>query len=137
MLQPYINQQFYSAIWRLEVDELSDNIFAELRDDAEKQVTFTSINLQTGKLNFNGLTTPERWLTGIEAAYDGVLLLHNYQSASGPAHKGLLGIDALTGETLWSNYNRAFDHLTTEGPVLYDTSFHPKKLFLADVKTGA
>lgn len=137
LLQPYITQQFNGAIWRLEIDELSDTIFIEVRNDAEKQVSFSSINLSTGKLNFSNLTTPERWLTGIEAAFDGVLLLHNYQSASGPAHKGLMAVDAFTGETLWSNYIYAFDHLTTSGPVLYDTNFHPKKLFLADVKTGA
>ena len=137
LLQPYIYQQFNGAIWRLEIDELSDTIFIEVRNDAEKQVSFSAINLATGKLNFSNLTTPERWLTGIEAAYDGVLLLHNYQSASGPAHKGLMAVDAFTGETLWSNYIYAFDHLTTSGPVLYDTNFHPKKLFLADVKTGA
>jgi len=137
ILQPYINQQFNGAIWRLEIDELSDTIFIEVRNEAEKQVSFASLDLIDGKLNFKGLTTPERWLTGIEAAYDGVLLLHNYQSASGPAHKGLMAVDAITGETLWSNYNCAFDHLTTSGPVLYETNFHPKKLFLADIKTGA
>ena len=136
LLQPYISQQFNGAIWRLEIDELSDTIFVEIRNDAEKQVSFSSISLTTGKLNYSNLATPERWLTAIEAAYDGVLLLHNYQSANGPAHKGLMAVDALTGETLWTNYIYAFDHLTTSGPVLYDTNFHPRKLFLADINTG-
>jgi len=136
-LHPYIDHQFNGSIWRLEIDELSDTIFIEIRNDAEKQVSFASIDLTTGKLNFDNLTTPERWLTGIEAAYDGVMLLHNYQSAIGPAHKGLMAVDAVSGETLWSNYIYAFDHLTTSGPVFYDTNFHPKKLFLADIKTGA
>lgn len=136
VLQLYIISEFNGTIWRLEIDELSDTIFIEIRNDVEKQVSFSSIDLTTGKLNFTNLTTPERWLTGIEAAYDGVLLLHNYQSASGPAHKGLMAVDAFSGETLWSNYIYAFDHLTTSGPVLYDTNFHPKKLFLADIKTG-
>lgn len=137
MFQPYIHQQFNGAIWRLEIDELSDTIFVEIRNEAEKHAGFASISLDSGKVHFSNLTTPERWLTGIEAAYNGVLLLHNYQSANGPAHKGLIAIDALTGDTLWSNYTCAFDHLTAEGPVLYDTNFHPKKLFMADVRTGA
>jgi len=137
LLQSYIHHQFNSAVWRLEIDELSDTIFVEVRNDSDKQVSFSSIDLTTGKLNFDNLTTPERWLTGIEVAYDGVLLLHNYQSASGPTHKGLIAVNAFTGETLWSNYIYAFDHLTTSGPVFYDTNFHPKKLFLADIKTGA
>ena len=89
LLHPYINQQFNGAIWRLEIDELSDTIFVEVRNDAGKEVTFSSIDLTTGKLNFTNLATPERWLTGIEAAYDGVLLLHNYRSATGPATEPL------------------------------------------------
>jgi hypothetical protein len=137
MFQPFISQQFNGTIWRLEIDELSENIFIETRSEQDKQVSFSSINLSTGKINFKELTTPERWLTGIEAAYNGVLLLHNYQSENGPLHKGIIAIDAVNGETLWSNYVNAFDHLSADGPVVYNTSIQPKKLFLADIKTGA
>jgi hypothetical protein len=134
---PLISQQFNGAIWRMEIDSISDTLFAEVRNNEEKQASFASIDLKTGKTWFKDFTTPERWLTGIEAAYDGVLLLHNYQSETGPAHKGLVAIDAQTAETLWSNYTHAFDHLTVNGPVVYDTRIHPRQLFLADIKTGA
>ncbi|MDB5130446.1 MAG: hypothetical protein JWR02_195 [Mucilaginibacter sp.] len=136
-IQPHISKQFNGDIWRLEIDELSDTIFVEIRNSAEKQVSFSAINLVSGEVYFENFTTPERWLTGIEAAFDGVLLLHSYQSETGPAHKGLVAIDGLSSKTLWSNYTLAFDHLTVEGPVLYDAHFHPRQLFLADIKTGA
>jgi len=136
-LFPYVNQQFNGTIWRLEIDELSENIFIETRNEQDKQVSFSSINLSTGHVNFKALTTPERWLTGIEAAYDGVLLLHNYQSEKSPLHKGIIAIDAITGETLWSNYINAFDHLSADGLVVYNTNIQPKKLFVVDGKTGA
>ena len=136
MHQPYINQQFNGSIWRMEIDEISDTIFIEIRNDTEKQVSFSSIDLSNGNLNFKDLVTPERWLTGIETAYNGVLLLHNYQSPTGPAHRGLTAVDT-DGIVLWTNYIYAFDHLTTKGPILYDTHIHPKKLFLIDIKTGA
>jgi hypothetical protein len=134
--QPHIQQQFNGAIWRLEIDELSDMIFVEVRNEAEKQVNFSALSLETGEVYFSDLTTPERWLTGIEAVYNGVMLLHNYQSASGPIHKGLVAVDGRTGEEIWSNYTCAFDHLSADGPVVYDTRIHPKKLYLADIKTG-
>jgi hypothetical protein len=136
-IQPHISEQFDGDIWRLEIDELSDTIFVEVRNSAEKQVSFSAINLVNGEVYFKNLTTPERWLTGIEAAFDGVLLLHNYQSETGPAHKGLVAIDAHSSKTLWSNYTLGFDHLTVDGPILYDAHFHPRQLFLADIKTGA
>lgn len=135
MLLPFINEQFYGVIWRMEIDSLSDAIFLEIRDSADKKVSFSSINIKTGQLNFTGITTPERWLTGIEAAYNGILLLHNYQSESIPVHKGIIAINN-KGETSWSNYTYAFDHLSINGPVLYNAQIQPKKLFLADAETG-
>ena len=131
-----INEQFTGIIWRLEIDELWQLLLIELRNTEEKQVAFASVNLLTGKVNFTNFTTPERWLTGIEAAYNGVMLLHFYQTEDGPSHKGLMAVDAVTGETLWSDYALAFHHLSGKGPVVYDTRIQPQKLLLANVKTG-
>ncbi|HEY8931603.1 MAG TPA: DUF4905 domain-containing protein [Mucilaginibacter sp.] len=136
-LSPHISREFGSSIWRMEIDNKNDILFAEIRDEEQKQVSFSAIDLNTGTIYFESLTTPERWLTGIECAYDGVLLLHYYQSENGPAHKGLLAIDAFTGNTLWTNFAYGFDHLTASGPVVYDGRIQPRKLFLADIKTGA
>jgi hypothetical protein len=63
--------------------------------------------------------------------------LHNYQSEAGPAHKGLTALDAVTGNILWQNFNYAFDHLTINGPLFYDTRLQPRRLFVADIKTCA
>jgi hypothetical protein len=135
MLLPFINQQFSGVIWRMEIDSLTDTIFLEIRS-ADKQVSFSSISLTTGLTNFTGYTTPERWLTGMEAAYDGILLLHNYQSENTPTHKGITAINA-NGEVSWSNYTYAFDHISINGPILFNIQLQPKKLFLVDVNTGA
>ena len=136
MLQPHISYQFKSTVWRLEIDTLSQIIFVEVRDQSDKKVHFAAIRLDNGDLLFDDLQTEERWLTGIETAYNGVLLLHNYQSETGPIHKGLTAIDD-TGKVLWSNFTHAFDHLSSNGPVVYDTRIQPRKLFLIDVITGA
>lgn len=134
MLLPFIKQQFSGVIWRLEIDSLTDTIFLEIRT-ADKQVSFSSLSLTTGLTNFTGYTTAERWLTGMEAAYGGMLLLHNYQSENTPTHKGITAINA-NGEVSWSNYSYAFDHLSVNGPILFNIQLQPKKLFLVDVNTG-
>ncbi|MDB5022835.1 MAG: hypothetical protein JWP78_590 [Mucilaginibacter sp.] len=136
MLRPHISYQFKSPVWRLEIDALSETIFAEIREPADKKVCFAAISLDNGTVYFDELQTEERWLTGIEAAYDGILLLHNYESEAGPAHKGLIAIGGTTGEIIWRNYIYAFDHLSANGPVIYDTRIQPRKLFLADTGTG-
>jgi hypothetical protein len=137
MLQLFINHQFKYPVWHLEIDSLSETILIEIRNAADKKASFSSISLKNGQVFFEGLQTEERWLTGIETAYDGVLLLHNYQTETGPAHKGLIAIDELSGKALWSDFNLSFDFLSINGPVVYDTRLQPRKLFLADIKTGA
>jgi len=121
----------------MEIDELTETLLLELRNSEDRQVSFASIDLLSGKTWFKNLVTPERWLTGVQAAYNGVLLVHNYQSEKSPEHKGLVAIDAFTGDTLWFNYNYGFDYLSSDGPLLYDTRIQPRKIFLADIKTGA
>ncbi|MDB5002700.1 MAG: hypothetical protein JWQ34_925 [Mucilaginibacter sp.] len=134
MLLPFINEQLTGVIWRMEIDSLSDTLFLEIRT-TDKQVSFTSLDLTSGQPNFTNYITPDRWLTGIEAAYNDVLLLHNYQSENTPVHKGVMAVNT-KGEVIWSNYTYAFDHLSVNGPILYNIQLQPKKLFLVDVETG-
>ena len=129
--------KFTGDIWRMEIDELTGALFLETREHADKKVQFSTIDLSTGNILFKDLNIPERWLTGIEAAYDGVLLLHFYQTETGPAHKGLMAIDAQTGKVIWTDYSLSFDYLSESGPVAYDSRVYPRKLFLLDIKTGA
>lgn len=136
MLLPYINEQLSGVIWRMEIDSLTDTIFLELRHSDDKKASFTSIGITNGKINFIDVTTPERWLTGMECAYNGILLLHNYQSEKAPVHKAVIAVNDKGGIS-WSNYTYAFDHLTVNGPILYNAQIQPKKLFLADINTGA
>jgi len=134
---PLISEKFNGAIWRMVIDELSDALFLEIRNEEEKTVSFSGVDLAGGEILFRDFITPERWLAGIEAAYDGVLLLHLYQSETGPVHKGLMAVDAATTKLLWSDYTYTFDHLSENGPVVYDARIHPRKYFLVDIKTGA
>ncbi len=133
----FIDHQFTAPIWRFEIDSVRDMLLIETRDATKKSVLFSSISLKTGKIHFEEIGTDERWLAGIEAATDGILLLHQYQSATSPVHKALIAIDVETGKTTWSNYNLAFDHLTINGPIACDIRFQTKKLQLIDIQTGA
>jgi hypothetical protein len=136
MLQPLFGHHFGGTIWRMEIDELTDTLLLEIRNSDDKQVSFASLSLTTGQLYFEGFTTEERWLTGLEAAYDGVALLHYYKHEGSPEHKGIIAIGTQDAATLWSNYSHAFDHLSINGPIVYDTTLQPKKLILADIATG-
>ncbi len=119
----------------MEIDESTGIIYLELRKTEDKSVSFSSLDLNTGDTLFENVSTPERWLTGIETAFNSVLLLHGYQSQNSPVHKGIIAI-APDGSELWSNYAIAFDHLSLNGPVTYAPQLQPRKLYLTDVNTG-
>jgi hypothetical protein len=133
----FLSEKFNADVWRMEIDELSDTLFIETRDNADKKVLFSAVDLSTGKVFFKDLNTLERWLTGIEAAYGGIMLLHFYQTESGPAHRGLMAINGITGKALWSDYSLSVDYMSVNGPIVYDARVQPRKLFLADINTGA
>jgi hypothetical protein len=136
-ITPILYEKFAGDIWRMEIDDTRGILFIETRNSADRQVYFNSIDLENCEVLFRNFAVPEKWLTGIEAAYDGVLLLHFYENESGPTHRGLVAIDGKTGAQLWSNFNSTFDHLSLNGPVLYDARVQPPKLFVADIHTGA
>lgn len=135
-LLPFIDEQLNGIIWRIEIDSLGNTLFLEVRNTENKQVSFASFDLTTGHTNLKDFTLPERWLTGMEGAYNGVLLLHHYQSATSPVHKAIVAINGLDATALWSNYTFAFDSLSVNGPIVYNIQIQPKKLFLIDIKTG-
>ncbi len=132
-----VAEHFSGQIWRMEIDPISHMLFAEVRDQAARKVSFAAISLSTGQTHFKDNTIDESWLTGIETAYNGVLLLHYYQAAGSPAHKGLAGIDGMTGKVLWQNFNYTFDHLTVNGPVVFDARIQPPRYQLMDGLTGS
>jgi len=136
MLQPFIDQQFSAQIWKFIIDDDSGLLFAEIRNSEKHEVSFSAIDMNNGTINFKDLVLPEKWLTGLAGCFKGALFLHGYQSAQSPAHKGITVIDGTSGTTLWTDYNNAISHISINGPVVYNTQFQPKKLFLADATTG-
>ncbi|MFD2146348.1 DUF4905 domain-containing protein [Mucilaginibacter antarcticus] len=124
MLLPTISKQLNGIIWRLEIDSFSDTIFLEVRS-SDRQVSFTSIGLQAGVTKLDQYIMPERWLAGIEAVYNDILLIHNYQSENSPAHKGLTAVGS-NEQVMWSNYSYGFDHLSVNGPVVFNMQLQPK-----------
>jgi hypothetical protein len=135
-LKLVIAEHFAGEIWRMEVDPVSHLLFVETRSKDDRKVSFASLDLSNGKTYFKDHTVDESWLTGIESAYNGVLLLHYYQATGSPAHKGLAALEAKSGNVLWSNFNYTFDHLTANGPSVFDSRFQPPVLKIADIETG-
>ena len=136
-LEACITKRMKGQIWKLEIDQHRNLLYAETRETENRQALFYGFNLNTCTLTFADVTQPENWLTGIEGSYNGVLFLHGYQSAQSPVHKGITAIDGTSGKTVWSNYTYAIQHISTNGPVAFNTQIQPKHFFLLNAQTGA
>ncbi|MCC8409261.1 DUF4905 domain-containing protein [Mucilaginibacter sp. UR6-1] len=135
-LSPILQKKFNGTIWRMDIDEVTSALLLEIRNEADRTTSFAAINLPKAHLNFDGYTTHERWLTGMETAHNGVLLLHFFQGESSPVHKGIAAVNVADAAALWSNYSLAFDHLSINGPIMFNTQMLPKKLYVHDIETG-
>ena len=136
-LKPYINQQFNAQIWRLVIDSIAGLLFIETRNSDTREAKFSGIDLKSGNTNFTDFLSEEKWLTGIEGCYNGVLFLHGYQSAQSPVHKGIIALNSAKGHTLWHNYTHAIQCITVNGPIGYNTQLQPPKLLLLDSLNGS
>jgi hypothetical protein len=131
-----IEQSFTAQIWRMLIDDTTGLLFAELRSTEEKQVSFAAISLRNCGATFTQLVVEERWLAGIQAAHNGVLFIHGYQSAQSPVHKGIIAVDGTTGSQLWSNHTFNIPYVSVNGPVAYNTNISPPRQYLINEKTG-
>lgn len=135
-LSPILQKEFKGTIWRMDIDEATSTLALEIRNEADRTTSFAAIHLPKAHINFEGYTTDERWLTGMETAHNGILLLHFFQTENSPVHKGVVAISLTNANSLWSNYALAYDHLSINGPVLFNTQMLPKKLYIHDIETG-
>jgi len=137
VLETFIDEHFTGQIWKFVIDEKAGLLFAEIRHADNREVSFASINLNTGQLNFKDLQLPEKWLTGLGGSVNGVLFSQGYQSPRSPIHKGITAIDGISGVELWSNYTYAISTLTINGPIAYNTQVQPPLFYLLDTQSGA
>jgi len=137
VIKPYIQQQFTGQIWRLLIDPEKEILYVECRDSGNHTVAFSGFDLNSGNANFVNIMIDEKWLTGIEGCFNGVLFLHGYESAQSPVHKAITAIDGITGGVLWSNYTYSVSHISKNGAIAFNTQIQPKKLFLLDARSGA
>jgi hypothetical protein len=137
VLKPCISKQTKGQIWKLEIDQNAGMLYVQTRETENRQALLFGFDLNASASTFTDLAQPEKWLTGMEGSYAGVLFLHGYQSAKSPVHKGITAVEGQSGKTLWSNYTYAIENIGNNGPIAYNTQIQPKKLLLLNAHTGA
>ena len=135
-IQCHFNLSFQGKIWKIKPDLLTQNLTLEIRQPKMRQAGFFIINTETGKLEMDNFQTEERWWTGMEAAHNGVILLHGYeQTKETGRHLGITAVSETSGQVIWEKPTLTFLGLITDENLLAENAF--SLLVELDLKTGA
>jgi hypothetical protein len=93
---------FDGTIWKILPDEVQKRLLIEVRNADLHQAEVFSLDLNKEELlPLHPLPADTTWWLGLEAAFDGIAVLHTYPNEQEPAHRGVYMYDMSTGQELW------------------------------------
>jgi hypothetical protein len=135
-LKPTLSEKFEGIIWKIETDEVNQQIAIETRLPETKIVQFSVFNYRTGYRYLKEITTENNWWWNMDRIHQNKLFLHGYISENTPEHKGISAIEIESGEIKWQNFQLALEDISEEGLVVFNASLQPKKLQIASLESG-
>lgn len=124
-----------SVIWSVRTTQ-DGFIVGEERDQQKLQARFFCLDAETGRVQWEGVTLPEPWWTGIDGIHQSVIFFHEFAKPDLPEHVRIHAVDSRTGDLLWSNQEIAF-WFAFDGRVYATRMGYRAKLGLSvDVRTG-
>ena len=114
-MEQIISHNFKGKIWNTTFGEAYSVL--EIRDELTRQVSFSCINLLTGKILWENLRPEKSWWLSLVGVFGDCLILHKYSSNQKPEPLGLLLLDVQSGEILeriddWIFFNYVENVLT-------------------------
>lgn len=92
------NHIFSGKIWNTTLG--GGYIALEIRDELSRQVSFSAIDLLTGKVLWENIRPEKSWWLGLVGIFEEYLILHKYSSQQKPEPEGILVLDIQTGEVV-------------------------------------
>ena len=131
-LKHVLSETFTGLIWKIKINEETGVMGIESRNSDLKQVAFSILNFQSGKINFKEKTYDEIW--NLSLAYIGKenLIINGYEHSDSPANKGIMSVRISDGGVNWQKFNVSLNHVREEGLEVYDSKIQPRKYFWID-----
>ncbi|HEY6953584.1 MAG TPA: DUF4905 domain-containing protein [Bacteroidota bacterium] len=124
------------TIWRLLASE-SGELIGECRDEEKKLVSFFALQGESGKVLWQNLVLDEKWWTGIEEISGGVILLHGFSSPDLPGHQGIIAVDLMTGERLWTSPDFTYWFVHENSVIAHRSLFEKRLFYELNLRSGA
>jgi hypothetical protein len=122
-------------IWRI-IPTASGQILGEVRLHQDKRVSFFCLEEKGGATLWEDRRFDEPWWIGIEAVFDGVLILHTYEKPDMPQHRDMIAVDLLTGGDLWKIKDVTYWFVAGSSVYSYRQQFESKAVYEHDIRTG-
>lgn len=123
-------------IWKILIDPLTNAIVLEIRNGETRSVTFSAYDLSAQKFLWENLECEEPWWIGLEEAYNGFVILHEYVNPQNPEHKCVFVHEEKSGKALWQNLEVTFYRLAKKGIVAYESDKIPRIFQCLDYSSG-
>lgn len=117
-------------IWKTLADPDNKRLYLEVRDNVQKRVTFSCLNLAENDWLWRDVTFDEPWWINLQVVSGNVLLFTLYHDASNPDKKSVLAYDVNKQKILWWRNNFAVTSIIHEQITGMDTKFGSKKIRL-------
>jgi len=118
--------QFDEVIWQIIAHPLGNIIFIEERNQANKQVRFSAIDLQAENFLWRNITFEESWWISLTASGDDVLYFTVYTNPQNPENKSLMAYNFRDQRILWFRNNLSFLTLTANAVHGFDSRLSRK-----------
>lgn len=126
-LNPCFSHKINGLIWKVQTNENKALLSIESRDFELKQVAFTVLNFETGKVHFSEKTFEERWKLNLAFTGEESLILNGYEHTESQESKGLMSINVQNGAILWERYNLSLDSANPKGLRVFDPKINPRR----------
>ncbi len=122
-------------IWRLLVTD-TDKLIIETRDLKSKEVSFSCLEVLSGKKVFKNFQLEEKIWLGIEEIYKNIICFHKYAKPDMPGHKGIIAFDIGSKKVIWSTEEYLFLFAHEDKIYTYKELFEGRRFFTLNYKTG-
>jgi hypothetical protein len=122
-------------IWRI-IPGGEDKLVIEERDAKSKEVFFSCVEMETGKIIINSLQFEEKFWIGIEDVYKDVIFFHKYNKPDMPGHSNIIAYDINERRELWHTEKYLFSLVHNNNLYCFKNEFEGRKYYKLNYRTG-
>ena len=122
------------TIWRLIPS--GGKLLIEERNEADKEVFFSCIDIESGKSILKNYQPDEKFWTGVEAFEDDKIYFHGFTKPDMPGHRGIIVYDLAADKILWRREDLVFLFIYESRIYAFVQKFESREFYSLDEQTG-